>query len=76
MLDIGGNTMRNIQEIVNSGRCIGCSMCYTVCLKGYIEYKEDGGMGFPVPDVVNCDNCDNCLKICPSSPMYEEEDDN
>ena len=68
--------MKNIQDIVNSGRCIGCSACYTVCNKGYIEYKEDGGLGFPVPQVVNCDDCGKCLRICPSSDLYDDEDDN
>ena len=66
--------MKNIQDIVNSGQCISCSACYTVCAKGYIEYKEDGGMGFPVPQAVNCDDCGNCLKSCPSSNLYVDEE--
>ena len=67
--------MKNITDIVNSGQCIGCSMCFTVCVKGYIEYKEDGGLGFPVPQVVNCDDCGKCLKICPSSELCANEDE-
>jgi len=68
--------MKNIQDIVNAGLCIGCSACfgYAVCVNGYIGYKEDGGWGFPVPQVANCDGCGKCLRICPSSYLYEEEE--
>ena len=65
--------MRNVQEIVTLGKCIGCSACYAACPEGYIEYKEDGGMGFPVPNVVKCDDCKSCLKTCPSSTIYDDE---
>jgi NAD-dependent dihydropyrimidine dehydrogenase PreA subunit len=67
--------LKNIQDIVSLGRCIGCGMCYTVCVKGYIEYKKDGGLGFPVPMVVNCDDCGSCLRACPSSELYEDDDE-
>ena len=66
--------MKNIQDIVNAGQCTGCAVCYAVCDKGYIEYKADGGMGFPVPQVVNCDGCGECLRVCPSSGAYEDEE--
>ena len=67
--------MKNVQDIVNAGRCIGCAACYASCGKGYIEYKADGGMGFPVPQVVSCDDCGECLKVCPNSGMGDEEDE-
>jgi Fe-S-cluster-containing hydrogenase component 2 len=59
--------MKNIQDIVNTKRCIGCAACFSACVKGYIEYKADGGMGFPVPSVIQCDGCGNCLRSCPLS---------
>jgi len=49
-------------------------MCYTVCVKGHIEYKEDGGLGFPVPQIINCDDCGKCLMVCPSSELCDDED--
>jgi len=64
----------NVQNIANTGRCIGCGACYAACPKGHIEYKEDGGLGFPVPQVMNCEACGNCLRICPSSELYEDEE--
>jgi NAD-dependent dihydropyrimidine dehydrogenase PreA subunit len=67
--------MKNVQDIVNIGRCIGCSACYRVCPKGYVLFKENGGMGFPVPQVENCDGCGNCLKVCPNSDIYDNEDE-
>jgi hypothetical protein len=44
-------------------------------MKGYIKYKEDGGLGFPVPQVVNFDDCGNCLKSCPSSDLYIDNEE-
>lgn len=67
--------MKNIQDIVNTGGCIGCAACYAVCPEGYIEYKEDGGMEFPVPQIVNCHDCGNCLRGCPSSDLYEDDNE-
>jgi len=67
--------MKNVQDIVNTGRCIGCAACYAICAKGYIEYKPDGGMGFPVPQVADCDGCGRCLRSCPSSGMGDDEDE-
>ena len=66
--------MKNVQDIVNSGLCIGCAACYSVCPKGYIAYKENGGKGFPVPNVDGCDDCGICLKMCPVSEEYEDEE--
>ena len=65
--------MRNIQEIVDTGQCVGCAACYAACTKGYIAYKADGGMGFPVPNVSDCENCGKCLIVCPSSDVYDED---
>ena len=65
-------TMKNIQDIVNMNLCYGCSACYCVCPKGYIKYKEDGGMGFPIPNVVNCEDCGSCLRVCSMSESYED----
>ena len=67
--------MKNVQDIVNSGRCIGCGVCYAVCINGYIEYRENGGLGFPVPQVSKCDGCSKCLGACPSSDLHDGEDD-
>jgi len=66
--------VKNIQDIVNAGQCIGCAACYGICPKGHIGYKEDGGMGFPVPKIEDCENCGACLKVCPNSDEYEDED--
>ena len=65
--------MKNIQDIVDTGLCTGCGACYAICTKGYIEYKADGGMGFPVPQAVKCDDCGECLKICPVSGLCDDE---
>jgi ferredoxin len=44
-------------------------------MKGYIEYKANGGNGFPVPNVIGCDACGNCLRACPSSDFYQDDEE-
>ena len=64
--------MKNVQDIVNAGLCIGCGACFAACDKGYIAYSADGGMGFPVPRVITCDGCGRCLGICPVSDLHND----
>jgi NAD-dependent dihydropyrimidine dehydrogenase PreA subunit len=66
--------MKNVQDIVNANKCTGCAACYSVCGKGYIGFKEDGGFGFPIPSIDNCDGCGNCLRVCLQSDMYDDEE--
>ena len=66
------NGMKNVQSIVDSGQCIGCAACYSICPNGYIMYKEDGGNGFPVPQVMKCEACGKCLSVCFISEMYDD----
>jgi len=67
--------MKNVNDIAASGLCIGCAACFPVCGKGCIEYQENGGMGFPVPRVMQCEGCGTCLRACPVSGFGDDEGD-
>ena len=63
--------MKNVQDIVDDGKCLGCAACCYVCPNGYIEFKESENSKLPVPTVANCDDCGICLKACPASDRFE-----
>lgn len=67
--------MKNVDDIVNNGLCIGCSACVSLCPFGALE-TEDGDFGYPVPRKnPDCNDCGICLLECPSADHDEEDDD-
>ena len=65
--------LNNVDNVVNSGYCIGCMACMGMCPKGDINIK-DGDMGFPIPvKYEECDNCGLCLQECPAISDDEDE---
>ena len=66
--------MKNVDDIVKSGLCIGCAACVSLCPFGALE-TADGDFGYPVPHKSpDCNDCGICLLECPSAD-YEQEDD-
>ncbi len=59
----------NILNIAESGMCIGCGACESVCPHKAIKmsYKPDGSL-FARLDESKCTSCGLCNKLCPSSP--------
>lgn len=66
--------MKNVQQIVDTKRCTGCSRCELFCRYGFISLK-DGDLGFPIPVIEKCNDCGACIKSCPFSDEYDEDDD-
>ena len=47
--------------------CTGCKLCFSICPKKCISFKEDElGAIYPVIDKNKCVNCGLCKKVCPS----------
>jgi coenzyme F420 hydrogenase subunit beta len=80
---------RMMNEVVNPGRCTGCSMCVVTCPYNVIKYNPNSTMpyvakpmrGFdycPISENVGCDVCANaCYKLGPAhlKPIKPEEID-
>lgn len=66
--------MKNIDDIVRNGQCIGCAACISMCPLGGLATK-DGDWGFPVPiKPETCNDCGLCLLECPSAGRDDEDD--
>lgn len=67
--------MKNVDDIVNSGLCIGCAACVSLCPYGALE-TTIGDFGYPVPrKSPDCNDCGICLLECPSGDLSEEDAD-
>lgn len=56
----GGETVHETGYRINTGKCIGCQGCHSVCPQGCISNT--------VPRVIDsshCLHCGNCFRICP-----------
>lgn len=59
--------MNNIQCVVKSGTCTGCSLCVNVCKKNAISFTiDEEGFSIPYVDNSKCSGCSICLSKCPS----------
>ena len=57
-------------EIIDKGKCAGCTACYSACPKNAIFMKEDYlGFKYPEVDLQLCVECGVCEKVC----FYREE---
>ena len=58
--------MLNIEDVINSNRCVGCGACFAVCPKGAISLSYNQN-GFLTPTINNdlCINCGKCVRACP-----------
>ena len=55
-----------VSDIVESGRCCGCTACANVCPQKCIAMQADAeGFLRPVVDADKCIECGRCEKVCP-----------
>lgn len=58
--------MKNISDVVNQGKCVGCGGCVSICQKDALKMeRNEEGFFVPVSDKLKCINCGLCNKICP-----------
>ena len=65
-------TFNNVEDIVNSNKCMGCSVCEPVCPVQCITIgkSDSGGLTIPVVDQPACvSGCDVCLRVCPGDEV-------
>ncbi len=58
--------MKNVSELVNASRCIGCCACYAVCPADAIQIVFEG-IYTPRIDPYKCRSCGRCYNVCPIS---------
>ncbi len=59
--------VEQIQIVNDTGQCIGCTACASVCPKRAIKIDSCGLLGFykPTIDLSMCVNCGLCVDCCP-----------
>jgi len=67
----GHDFARNVSKIADSGLCMGCGTCESVCPVGAIRIRKDErrGIYLPVMDLNRCKQCELCLKVCPGASV-------
>jgi len=59
-------TIRNMQDIVDWGLCMGCGTCYAACDKEAVSLVNIQTIGIrPMFDINKCLECSECISICP-----------
>ena len=58
--------LRNVQDVVDWGLCIGCGACAYVCPENITLVNVVNEGIRPVLEKSNCAKCDDCLKVCPA----------
>lgn len=59
-------SIKNIQDIVDWGLCVGCGICYSVCDKEAVTLTNIENIGIrPQFKGDACGSCVECLAICP-----------
>ena len=59
-------SIKNLQDVVDWGLCIGCGACYYACDKGGVSLVNIESVGIrPRFDSSACASCSDCLSICP-----------
>ena len=58
--------IKNIQDVVDFGLCIGCGACFYACQEGAVSLVNIESVGIrPKFDPSRCASCTKCLPICP-----------
>ncbi len=73
-LSSGNKVPKNINTVVNSGLCLQCGACYSICPVDAIKISSD----IDSRPVVNneCTNCRKCLRVCPGlNPLQIDDGD-
>lgn len=61
----GLNSMDKICKAVETGKCIGCGNCKSVCPVLAIEFHVNNGFQYPEVDDDKCIKCSKCDRVCP-----------
>ena len=70
-------TWRTERPIVDTGRCVGCGMCWLYCPEHVIEMTAGPqGRDIAVIDYEYCKGCGVCAQVCPvkAITMVSEEE--
>ena len=57
--------LRNVQDVVDWGLCIGCGACAYVCPENITLVNVVNEGIRPKLEQSHCEKCDDCLKVCP-----------
>lgn len=57
--------LKNLQDVVDWGLCIGCGACYSACDKGGVSLVDIESVGIRPQFNETCGSCTKCLPICP-----------
>jgi len=57
--------MEMIGKAVETGKCIGCGNCISVCPVSAITFESRNGFQYPLVNQAVCLKCKKCDKVCP-----------
>ena len=78
-------SLRNLQDIVDWGLCVGCGACFSICDREAVKLENIENIGIRPYFTDICKSCSECLTICPgysidnnmiSSPVNRDMTDN
>lgn len=59
--------MEMIKKAVDTGKCIGCGNCLSICPVSAITFTGRNGFQYPSVNQNTCVNCRKCDKVCPEN---------
>ncbi|MFC1512251.1 Coenzyme F420 hydrogenase/dehydrogenase, beta subunit C-terminal domain [Candidatus Latescibacterota bacterium] len=60
------HNIKNIQDVVDWGMCVGCGTCFAACNKDAVSLVNIESVGIrPKFNITICSFCNECLSICP-----------
>ena len=65
---------KTVSEVVETGHCVSCGLCASVCPRACIELHRKNGMYQPCIDEKKCIQCGICNRVCPGNQFdYNRE---
>ena len=69
------STKNNVDWVLESGLCMGCGTCESVCPQGAIQFSlcRRKGIYLPFVDTERCKICGMCFDVCPGIGINIEQ---